>query len=243
VESSAPPDFGMHDIHDPDAVFQYGCAYAAQVMVLDQCWRALNEALNSIQSSHGWLIVLIGARGFPLGEHGRIGGVDPRLYSEQLHVPWMIRFPDGDGRLGRSGALTSHVDLLPTLLGWLDDDSASTLAHVDGRNVRPLLRAARAEWCENLFAASASSRAIRSSAWCLRQDVPFGKAAPEQVSDEVAGELYVRPDDRWEANDVARLCPEVAESLSHAMEEVWQLMRQNEPIPMRTTRRPTSEAM
>jgi hypothetical protein len=26
-------------------------------------------------------------------------------------------------------------------------------------------------------------------------------------------ELFVRPDDRWEANDVAKLCPDVVEEL------------------------------
>ncbi len=131
----------------------------------------------------GWLVVLIGTRGYPLGEHARIGGVDARLYCEQLHVPWIIRFPSGLGRLGRSGALTSHVDLLPTILGWLDDSNASPLEGVDGINVLLRVRTARAEWRETLLAASATSRAIRTPAWCLRQDVPFGSSPPETVTD------------------------------------------------------------
>ncbi|HEX2477165.1 MAG TPA: sulfatase-like hydrolase/transferase, partial [Lacipirellulaceae bacterium] len=114
VESMAPPDLNIHGADDPDAVFQYSCAFAAQIMVLDDCWRVLMDAVNTIQSSERWLVVLIGTRGYPLGEHGRIGGVDARLYGEQLHVPWMTRFPNSLGRLGRSGALTSQVDLLPT---------------------------------------------------------------------------------------------------------------------------------
>lgn len=37
-------------------------------------------------------------------------------------------------------------------------------------------------------------------------------------------ELYVRPDDRWEANDVAALCPDVVESLTGIVDgAAWQL--------------------
>ncbi len=47
VESSAPPDLNIDDADDPDAVFQYSCAYASQVMVIDDCWRVLMEAVDS----------------------------------------------------------------------------------------------------------------------------------------------------------------------------------------------------
>jgi arylsulfatase A-like enzyme len=236
VDSSGSPDLNIHAADDPDAVFQYSCAYAAQVMVLDDCWRMLIDAVDSIQSPERWLIILIGPRGYPLGEHGRIGGVDARLYCEQLHAPWMIRFPEGLGRLGRSGALTSHLDLLPTILGWLDDGSATSLENIDGMNVLTLVRKARAEWRENLIAASASTRSIRTPAWCLRQDVPFGKTEAETVAEEVACELYVRPDDRWEANDVAKLCQDVVETLSQAMDDAWLHVLRNQPIPTRAAR-------
>jgi len=238
VESLPPPDLNIGDADDPDAVFQYSCAYAAQVIVLDDCWRLLMEAIDLIQLSDRWLVMLIGTRGYPLGEHGRIGGVDARLYCEQLHVPWLIRFPNGVGRLGRSGALTSHVDVLPTIVGWLDDRSASPVESVDGLNVLSLARSARAEWRDRLIAASASRRAIRTPDWCLRQDVPFGTAQAELGADEVEGELYVRPDDRWEANDVAKLCPGVVETLSQAMDEAWQHVLRNEPIPTHSARIP-----
>jgi arylsulfatase A-like enzyme len=217
LESAAPPSLNIDNADDPDAVFQYTCAYAAQVMVLDDCWRVLMEAIDSIHSPDGWLVVLIGTRGFPLGEHGRIGGVDARLYCEQLHVPWIIRFPSGLGRLARSAALTSHIDLLPTIRAWLDDAGASTPERVDGMSVLALARSARAEWREALIATSASSRAIRTPAWCLRQDAPFVESLSETAAGQVAGELYVRPDDRWEANDVAKLCPDVVETLSQDM--------------------------
>jgi arylsulfatase A-like enzyme len=147
-------------------------------------------------------VSLIGARGYPLGEHRRVGGVDPRLYGEQLHVPWLIRFPDNAGRLGRSGQLTSHVDLAPSLV-----DSAP------GKSVRALTTNVRSAWRDALVATSeAGPCAIRNAEWCLRQE-------PDSQSDRIATELFVRPDDRWEANDVAKLCSEIVDTLTNQLNE------------------------
>jgi len=57
-------------------------------------------------------------------------------------------------------------------------------------------------------------RAIRTADWCLRAD----------TSSEDAPELYVRPDDRWETNNVAKLLPEVVKSLSDNAVEALRLL-------------------
>src|SRR5258705_10808570 len=73
IESIAPPNIVTNLADDPDAAFRYACAYAAQVMVLDDCVECLLEATKA-SAGDQWLITVLGARGFPLGEHGRIGG-------------------------------------------------------------------------------------------------------------------------------------------------------------------------
>jgi arylsulfatase A-like enzyme len=169
-------------------------------MVLDECCETLLGAVDSADPANQWLVSLIGARGYPLGEHRRVGGIDPRLYGEQLHVPWLIRFPDNAGRLGRSGQLTSHADLAPSLV-----DS------VHGTSVRALTTTARPPWRDALLATSAAGhRALRTAEWCLRQE-------PDPQSEQITTELFVRPDDRWEANDVAKLCSEVVETLANRL--------------------------
>jgi hypothetical protein len=50
--------------------------------------------------------------------------------------------------------------------------------------------------------------------------------------DRAGGELYVRPDDRWEANDVAKLCPDVVEMLSKSLDTATRQFLQNQPIPI-----------
>ena len=220
VETVAPPDFTIGDRDDPDAVFRYACAYAAQVMVLDACWHGVLEAAQSAGAEQEWLVLLLGARGYPLGEHRRIGGVDPRLYGEQLHVPWLMRFPDGRGRLARGGQLTSPLDLLPTLLDWIGGPAHHEPADFDGRSTLPLVATPRPAWRDALVTASSSGpRAIRTAEWCLRQD----------AANNGHDELYVRPDDRWEINDVAKLCPDVIEGLTRAINEFLEWTTHGDP--------------
>ena len=49
--------------NDPDVAFRYACAYAAQVMVLDNCFENLLNVVNT-NAGNEWLITLLGARGF-----------------------------------------------------------------------------------------------------------------------------------------------------------------------------------
>jgi arylsulfatase A-like enzyme len=185
-------------------------------MVLDDCVENLLSAINTAAGNE-WLVTLLGARGFPLGEHGRMGGVDQRTHVEQLQVPWLVRFPNMVGRLSRVDALTSHHDLPPTLFDHVDGASRVVQSEFGGRSVVPLASSVRATWRDTILSSSVSSRSIRTAAWCLREDVGQVDAAGGSQEPSSPAELYVRPDDRWEANDVAKLCPEVVEELLLAL--------------------------
>lgn len=182
------PSLTLTHLSDPDAPFRATCAYAAQVVSLDACIAGVCDAIEAAGCKN-WLVVLCGVRGFPLGEHGRIGGVDPRLYAEQLHVPLTVRFPCGEQRLSRDGGLVSLADLPQLVQNAVSD------------NLRPLQHDA-------LLAFSAGgARSIRTADWSLRcesYEAEGGLRSPE---------LFVRPDDRWEANDVAAICPDVVDEL------------------------------
>src|SRR5262249_41137734 len=112
-EEVQPPDLALGDLNDPDARYAISCAYAAPVMVLDGCIDAIDEFLSQFQGNERWLTVLIGSRGFALGEHGHVGGGHGRLHAETLHVPMLWRFPDRSGSLARSERLASQLDLNP----------------------------------------------------------------------------------------------------------------------------------
>ena len=234
VEARIPPDFLIASDAEPDAIFRHSCAYAAQVMSLDACCRDLLEYVYSDRASEQWLVVVLGTRGYPLGEHRRVGGVDPRLYAEQLHVPWLVRFPDGLGRLARSDQLVSHFDVMPTLLDYIESAMGGDRAGMDGMSALPLAPTARVDWRDALvFASGNGSQAIRTAAWSLRREGMTSDAkttSREATSPQC--ELFVRPDDRWEANDVAKLCPDVVDALGSAMNDTLQKLSAGDAKPL-----------
>ncbi len=94
------------------------------------------------------------------------------LYDSGLHVPFVIRFPDGRGAGERRDALISFVDLAPTLLSIAGIDPPK---HLHGRNMlsdappRSYVFAAR----DRLDELPDRSRAVRSEDFkYIRNDVP-----------------------------------------------------------------------
>jgi len=190
-----PPDF------DPDELLGLVQSYAGQVTLLDTCLGAFGEFLDGLPAGRETLVTLTSARGFPLGEHRRVGPCDGALYGELVHVPWMMRFPDATGVAARCQALIEPSDLWATLLEWHGAEAppsptAGSLIRL-ARQETDALRDRLGILGEN------GRRAIRTPAWFLRAGVE--------------PELFAKPSDRWEVNDVADRCREVAECLQDAL--------------------------
>ena len=78
----------------------------------------------------------------------------------------------------------------------------------------PLATSSLPAWRDALVSTGTRGhRAIRTAEWCLRQGTSATRTDRANSATSSRGELYVRPDDRWEANDVAKLCPDVVETL------------------------------
>lgn len=158
-----------------DARFAAACRYAGQVRTLDACLAGWLDVIESLFEGEALRIVLMGVRGFPLGEHGKIGGVDMRLFSEQQQVPLLVRTGDPARRFIRNPNVTT---LSAALSSGSDDPVVLT---------------------------SETSQAVVTADWFLRR------------SDET--ELYVKPDDRWEQNDIASLKEDVVTELEAHLKE------------------------
>jgi arylsulfatase A-like enzyme len=201
--SAEVPNRPLAADHDRDEVAAFAQAYAGQVSLLDTCLAALLEAIEEHPAAKETLLVLTSSRGFPLGEHRRLGPCDEALYAELVHVPLAIRFPDGLGAAARSQALVEPADLWATILDcWrvADIPPSPTAA-----TLMPLVREEVAAVRDRLvLAGQGGERAIRTPAWYLR-------AAADPP------ELFVKPDDRWEVNNVAVRCLEVVECLQDAL--------------------------
>ena len=208
--SAEVPDCRLGPDPDPDEVLGITHAYAGQVSLLDACLGGLGEFLRDSPLASQTLLGLTSARGFPLGEHGRIGPCDEALYGELLHVPLLMQFPDNRGAAVRSQTLVEPADLWATLLDYwglgdgLQSPSAASLLPSPGGEVT----LHRDRLCAGGHAAE---RAIRTPAWHLRRT-----AVPE---------LFAKPDDYWEANNVAPRCREVVECLEDALVEFEQTLQ------------------
>lgn len=203
-ESADVPDRILPADFDPDEVLGLTQAYCGQVSLWDTCLGAFFDFFDGLPITGETLVTATSSRGFPLGEHGRLGECDGALFGEMLHVPWLIRTPDGSGAAARSQSLVEPSDLWATLLdfwpiaGLPPSPTGASLLRIIRQDVDSL----RDRLC---IAGRAGQRAIRTPAWFLR-----GNAEPE---------LFTKPDDRWEANNVASRCGDVVERLQQVLAE------------------------
>jgi arylsulfatase A-like enzyme len=216
TEEEAPDAPRSADVHerfltdrDADEAVGISRTYAAHVSLLDACLERLHAALLEHPVGRETLLTLTSARGFPLGEHRRVGPCDEALYGELVHVPLLLRFPDGLAASGRSQALVEPADLRPTLLDWWN--VREPIASPSGGSLMPIIRGEAANLRDRLIISGRGSElAIRTPAWYLRAaDAP---------------ELYVKPDDYWEANNVAVRCQEVVECLQDTLLQTEQTL-------------------
>ena len=108
--------------------------------LVDQAIARILDALEASGLAENTIIVFTSDHGDLLGAHG---GLQQKWYSafdEAIHVPLLV---NGPGIVPRSGGIsipTSHVDLLPTLLGLADIDvnEAAALIQATHSEVQPL---------------------------------------------------------------------------------------------------------
>ena len=245
------PPRGRYELSpDPDELLALRRAYAAQVSVLDACLAGLLEALDQLSVAGRTLLFVAGARGFPLGEHGRIGleigsnahsntsaqTTGDALYGELVHVPCLWRLPDRQGALGRSQALVQPADCCATLADWweLSDSFRANDYRVGiaaGRSVLPVLLEEETSWRDRVLLTLDDQIALRTSSWYLR-----ALRRSEDRSTEIMGrpplELFVKPDDRWEQNEISSRCEAVAATLAELADEYRQAIRTGEPAAL-----------
>lgn len=80
---------------------------------------SLQHLINALDELHLWrntIIIMTADHGEMGGAHGGLRGKGPMAYEENAHIPLIIDHPDAPHGVTCS-ALTSHLDLLPTLIG------------------------------------------------------------------------------------------------------------------------------
>jgi hypothetical protein len=191
AEFIAPPRLWLGHDFDPDELTAYSHAYAAQVMAMDESLESLLDALRDSPRAADSLVVLTSPRGYLLGQQGLVGG--DALLEDATHVPLLVQYPDQRRAAERIGGLLETRDLHGLL----------TSPDVEFFPSRDRLRVL-----------APGERGHRTPAWYLRSVEP---GADSVLAGTV--ELYAKPDDRYEVNDVAGRCREMAEQLMAVLDE------------------------
>jgi arylsulfatase A-like enzyme len=180
--------------------------YASAVSYLDAGLGVLLEEVGE-----DCLVIVTSDHGQALGEHGYCGPYRPWLYDELLHIPLILRVPGAAAQGLRVSALTQTVDLTPTLLAAF---GLPIPPELHGHNLLPLTGESeppRKYACAGLQIGGAIE-------WCLRTP-EWSFILPVCGEGDRRPQLYVKPDDRWEVNDVIQHHPEKAETFERLLRE------------------------
>lgn len=213
-----PPQFKLEQDHDPDDILRVMHAYASQVSVIDTCLGPLLDAIEQHDLSGATLVIVTSPRGYPLGEHGRIGAGERDLFGETLNVPLLIRQPGRQSACLRLDSLAQPTDLYTTLAAWfgVNADARSST----GRDLLELSKNEDAWRREAAYSFGNDEHTVRTPAWLLHVDGSHKKS------------LYAKPDDRWEANEVADRCGEVPDELAALIDEFAKLVNQDSLVDL-----------
>jgi arylsulfatase A-like enzyme/cytochrome c-type biogenesis protein CcmH/NrfG len=142
MEGLASPRFFLffhiyepHKPYEPPARFARYAPYDGEIAYSDEIVGRLFAFLRE----HHWYdratIILLADHGEGLGDHGeQEHGLF--VYQETIHVPLIVKLPNGAHGGRRVGVPVQHIDLVPTILEWLGIDRPRELR---GRSLAALL--------------------------------------------------------------------------------------------------------
>ena len=136
---------------------QSHATYAAMMESLDQSVGQLIQALKDKGLYDNTLIIftsdnggLSTAEGSPTSNLPLRGGKG-WLYEGGIRVPFIIKPPKNQGKGQKIDIPVAGIDLLPTILSYLETDFQPKNGPIDGRNLRPLMEGNEFEKTRPLF--------------------------------------------------------------------------------------------
>ncbi|HEY7330829.1 MAG TPA: sulfatase-like hydrolase/transferase [Gemmataceae bacterium] len=220
IEESEPltpltvvPD-GPIDRMDDHLYLSLQTSYAAAVSYVDTAIGQLLQALDGLEGGNDILLIVTTDTGQNLGEHGIVGTCRPWLHDELIHLPLVMRLPGAAEAGRRVSALTQAVDLAPTLADWFQ----TRMTEVHGRSLLPLARGEVESIRPHAYAAlqvgNTLEYALRTPDWAFLLPIKLNHEDAER-----GPQLYVKPDDRWEVNNVLQHHLELAERLEKTLRD------------------------
>jgi len=218
VEPWPNPPIGLIAADNIAELERLHVAYAAAVTYWDARLGDMLAPLRQSGELDRLFICVTASAGLPLGEHGQIGPYRPWLYEEIVHVPLVLRLPAGREAGLRIGALTEPADLLPTFAEFLTESRQVESAPEGGISLWPLVRGEiallRSYVCSTWQIGPARERSTCTLDWTMI--VPVAPFPGEPVRSR---QLFAKPEDRWEVNDVLQHHLDLAEELERQIRD------------------------
>jgi arylsulfatase len=114
----------------PDMWRRFYDYYLNMIRDNDQQLAELVRALDEMDLWRSTVVIVTADHGEMGGAHGGLRGKGPFAYEQNAHVPFVVVHPDH--RPGTSDLLTSHLDVLPTMVGFTGLPEAQRRAAVAG---------------------------------------------------------------------------------------------------------------
>jgi len=112
--------------------------YDGKVSYVDSCLEDLIEHLESLDMFNNLLLVVTSDHGDFLGEHGLFGH-EFSLYEPLIKVPLILRFPDVYRGGKRYSGLVQTLDILPTLIDYLNIELPDVSREIQGISLLKLM--------------------------------------------------------------------------------------------------------
>ena len=104
----------------PEELHHIKMLYAGKVSLCDHWVGVFLEKAKEMGLYDNSLIIFTTDHGAPFGEHGYIKKVEPGLYEELVHIPLIIRHPEGLGVEKRFNAMAETRGSRPAILDFLN---------------------------------------------------------------------------------------------------------------------------
>lgn len=194
-----PPNFIIGERDDPDWIMAWMRTYGCQIRLIDAIVGLLTELVIDLKRGP---IVVVGTSGFALGQNKSIGHQTGPLRSCHLHVPLLTssfdpQQPGGAGMRDRRviglDVVTNHFNHPSAKKPVVDVENWARDTHPDpvitSNGKRPV--------------------AINTHAWFYA--IPEATSASESAIE--SGNLFLKPDDATDANDVSRIRNDVVDEM------------------------------
>ncbi len=208
------PAGAVGDVLSEAELFRLRRTYAGSVTLADHCLGELFEAMRRLGRMDDTLLVFTSDQGEPLGEHGFVRRFRPWLYEELIHTP--LDRPDARAA-SLAGSGTRPSFRRSTCCRRSSRPSAyrrscATRRPLHGHDLLPLIRGEQTKVRDYAcMGMDVAEFAIRTHLWHLIVPIENDPDEPRTA------ELFRKPEDRWDQNNVIDQNIEVAEHLELAL--------------------------